>query len=512
MARTTIEIPLQRVEGDLEIRAELEGGVVVDAWSAGTMYRGFENMLVGRGSLDGLVITPRVCGICSVAHLFAAARALDAIAGVTATPAAARVRNVAHMAEHVQSTLRHAFLMFTPDFTRPAHRGHSLYDEAVRRFRPFEGASVVETIRATKHLLEIVAILGGQWPHSSFMVPGGVVAAPSPVDVAKCRQILASQRKDYERRVLGCSIERWLEIASAADLDAWLDARAEHRDADLGFFLRFGREAGLDRIGAGYGNFLCVGGLEIPEGSSVRSPDGGAFLLPSGFLRGEDLSSFDQRHVTEDVACSWFADDDAPRHPFDGETRPYATGGEGKKYTWSKAPRYDGHPAETGPLAQLLMARVPLFVDLVRSSGPSALVRQLARIALPSLLYPAMDAWLAELASDLGPCCPSVVLVPDGEGVGLVEATRGALGHWVKIANGKIAKYQIVTPTAWNGSPRDARGVRGPWEQALVGTRVEDVEDPVALGYVVRSFDPCLVCTVHAFDRRGGSSKVRVRA
>jgi hydrogenase large subunit len=512
MQRVTVDVPLNRVEGDLELRVELEGGVVVDAWSSGTLFRGFEPMLVGRAARDGLVITPRVCGICTTAHLSAAAAALDRIAGVPVTPTGQRVRNVALAVELVQSDLRQPVLLYATDFARDARS--PLADEAARRYRPFEGSSVVEAIRATKQLLEIVAILGGQWPHSSFMVPGGVVSAPTGPDVARCRQILAGYRAFYEKRVLGCTLARFAAVTSEAALDAWLDERPEHAASELGFFVRQARALGLDRVGRGHGRLLSFGGFDLPAGSSVAPRrEGDARLVPAGVFQADGVEPFDGARVTEDVACSWSADHANPLHPSRGETRPYASGREGKKYSWAKAARYAGAPAETGPLAEALVAGDPLFVDLARrQGGPTAFARLVARLTRPATLLPAIDAWLAELAADTGAPCPRDVSLEDGEGAGLVEATRGALGHWVAIERGRIARYQIITPTGWNGSPRDGAGVRGPWEEALVGVAVADPDDPVELGYVVRSFDPCLVCTVHAFERgaRRGSRRLAV--
>jgi len=168
-----MNVPLNRVEGDLEIRVEIDGGIVSDAWSSGTMFRGFENILVGRGLLDGLVITPRVCGICGTAHLTAAALALDMISGAKVPPGAVKVRNLALMTETLQSDIRHGLLMFAADFANPAYRECSLFREAVRRYEPFKGETVIEVIKETKKVIEIIAILGGQWPHSSYMVPDG---------------------------------------------------------------------------------------------------------------------------------------------------------------------------------------------------------------------------------------------------------------------------------------------------------------------------------------------------
>lgn len=179
-------------------------------------------------------------------------------------------------------------------------------------------------------------------------------------------------------------------------------------------------------------------------------------------------------------------------------TIPLATGADGKKYSWSKAPRYADLPAETGPLAERIVAGDPLFLDLCKRDGVNLLVRQLARLTRPATLLAAMETWLAEMAAQPGQDYYAPVQeLREGSGFGLVQAARGALGHWVELKDGRITHYQIITPTAWNGSPRDGAGVRGPWEEALIGTPIADSGNPVEAGHVIRSFDPCLVCTVH---------------
>ncbi len=510
MARTICDIPLNRVEGDLEIRVEVEDGVVVDAWSAGTMFRGFERLLVGRGALDGLVVTPRVCGICSTTHLTAAAKALDAVAGVTPPDNGLRLRNLALMTEHIQSDVRQTVLMYMVDFANPAYRALPLFDEAVSRFAPFTGSDAVDTLRETKRVIELIAVIGGQWPHSSFMVPGGVTYAPPLPGLMQCRHILAHYRAWYERRVLGCSLDRWAEVTSPAGLDLWLDEAPAHRDGIVGFLLRFGRAVGLDRIGGGHGCYLSYGGLDMPVETGVRRP--GPTLIPAGLVAGGARRDFDQALVAEHIAASWYTGYEGGRHPFDGVTQPYACGSEGAKYSWSKAPRYDGRPAETGQLAEALVAGSPLFSALV-ADGANALARQLARIVRPALLLPVMEAWLDEVVATAGAesyRAPAPIV--DGDGVGLTQAARGALGHWVRIRGGRIAHYQIVTPTAWNGSPRDSVGVRGPWEEALIGVPLRDPANPIEAGHVVRSFDPCLVCTVHALRKGRTLGRVRLGA
>ncbi len=498
MSKVTINLPMNRVEGDLEVAIEIEDGTVTDAWASGTLYRGFERVLLGRGPLDGLVITPRVCGICSTSHLAAAAMALDAICGAAPPANAVRMRNVTLITEHLQSDLRQSFLTFSADFTNPAYAGNPLFAKAVHRYEPFRGETAVEVIRETKRVLEINMILGGQWPHSSYMVPGGVVFVPLPSDLMKCRQILTHFKQWYERRILGCSLERWRDVRSVADLDAWLLEDERHRQGDLGFFLAFARSLSLDKTGKGPGTFLSYGGLAIPEGSEVRAVSGN--LIPPGFAAGFRPAPFEEPRVSEHVAYSWYIDSDGGKHPSAGETRPYASGHEAQKYSWAKAPRYGDHPAETGPLAEMVMLGDPLFLDLLSMHGVSTLVRQLARIVRPAYLIPASETWLTEAATD-GPYYSPPGPVPDGSGSGLLQASRGALGHWVKIQDGRIDSYQIITPTTWNASPRDTAGLRGPLEEALVGLAVKDPENPVEAGHAVRSFDLCLVCTVHSINR-----------
>lgn len=494
--KVVLNVPVNRVEGDLDIKVEMADGVVVDAWCSGTLFRGFEQILVGRGAMDGLVLTPRICGICSTSHLIAAARALDDIAGVAVPPNATRLRNVALLAEHLQSDVRVSFAIVAADFASPRYRDQPLYEEAVRRYQPLSGATAIDAMRAAKRLPELIAVLGGQWPHSTFAVPGGVATVPTEADLQLCGLLLSRFRTWYERRVLGCALDRWAEVHSLSDLEVWLEEREEHRESELGFFLRYGRAIGLDRIGRAHDRFLSYGYLDVPAGSAVRSPDGGSLLVPAGCSSRGGVEPFDQAGITEDSGHSWFENGRGPVHPFEGSTVPYATGQEGRRYSWAKAPRFNGLPAETGPLAELVVSGDPLFGELVGGGGASVFARQLARLVRPAKLLPAVAVWLEEMAAD-GPFYQQPAALVDGEGCGLTHAARGALGHWVRLEAGRIAHYQVITPTAWHASPRDSEGLRGCTEEALVGTPVADPTNPVELGQVVRSFDHCLVCTVH---------------
>jgi uptake hydrogenase large subunit len=505
-----INIPLNRAEGDLEINVKIEGGVITEAWSAGTLFRGFEVMMRGRGALDGLVMTPRVCGICSITHLTAAVEALDAITGITPPDNARRLRNIALMVETIQSDIRQAILMFMVDFAnREAYADHPLIDEAHRRYEPLTGRAAIEVIHETKRLIQAIAIIGGQWPHTSFMVPGGVTSIPEISRLLQCRIMVEAFKSWYERSILGCSIERWSAVRSVSDLDSWLEESSAHRESELGFFIRFSRQALLQTIGRGPNRFLSYGNYPLPTDTEVQGA--GGRLMAAGYARGTALSPFDSRQITEDVSHSWYEQGGVPVHPFAGKTKPYASGQSSKLYSWVKAPRYGGEVVETGPLAEMVVAGNPLFLDMITRDGPNVMARELARIVRPALLLGPIAIWLNELVERRSDSFyHSVRSIPDGQGEGLIQAARGALGHWVKIQDEKIVQYQIITPTAWNGSPRDESGARGAWEEALVGTPVRDVANPVEAGHVVRSFDPCLVCAVHCLQkgREEGSVKV----
>ena len=269
-----IHIPLNRVEGDLEVTVDITGNTITDAWSSGTMYRGFETLMMDRGARDGLVITPRICGICSLTHLNAAVAALDRIAGSAPPDNALRLRNIALMAETLQSDLRHAILMFMVDFTNDsAYCDHPLFAEAVARYQPLKGERVLSVIRSTRRLIEIIAVIGGQWPHTAFMVPGGVTSIPDIHKLMQCRLIFDRFKTWYEKKVLGCTIETWQSVTTRDRLMAWLEECREHRNSDVGFFLRFALAAGLDTFGRGTDHFLSFGNFP-----SARSNSG----LPAG--------------------------------------------------------------------------------------------------------------------------------------------------------------------------------------------------------------------------------------
>ncbi len=497
--RRILNVPLNRVEGDLELRVEFEDRKTTNSWSSGTMYRGFENILKGRGPRDGLVLTPRVCGICGTAHLMAAAQALDMICGITIPDNAVLIRNLALMSEQIQSDMRQSILMFMKDFINPLYQDQSFFAEALLRYEPVMGTSVITTVKETKKILEIIAVVGGQWPNSSFMIPGGIATTPTLNDTMSCKYLQKAFSKWYEKQILGCAIERWSAVGSLPELDKWLEEDDAHRKGDLGFFIQCARRIGLDKIGKSHPNFISAGLPQLPV--KTHRPRRSPLPLASGFIADGEKTEFLQSRITEHVAFSRFEGYGNGLHPFEGVTLPSVSDGHKDKYSWAKAPRYDDLPAETGPLAELLIGEDTLLSDIISRQGVSAFSRQLARITRPAKLLPIMKDMI-EAIDPKAPFYLSCGNIPDGRGYGIIEAGRGMLGHWLEIRNGVIDRYQIITPTAWNGSPRDAQGVRGPWEEATVGIEVMDPENPVEIGHIVRSFDPCLVCAVHRCTKR----------
>jgi hydrogenase large subunit len=514
--------PLGRVEGDLDVRVTITDGVVTSAWTEAAMFRGFEMILRGKDPQAGLIVTPRICGICGGSHLYKACYALDTAWKTHVPHNATLIRNIAQACETLQSIPRYFYALFAVDLVNKNYAKSKMYDEAVRRFAPYVGTAYQKGVVLSNKPVEVYALFGGQWPHSSFMVPGGVMSAPTLSDITRATAILSHWRDNWlEAEWLGCSVDRWLEVKSWEDMQAWVEENESQYNSDCGFFIRYCLDIGLDKYGAGVGNYLASGTYFEPslyENPTVEGRNA-ALIGRSGVYAGGQHFEYDHLRVSEDVTHSYY-EGDRPLHPWDGETIPIdpAEGRKQGKYSWAKSPRYDvptfGQvPLEAGPLARRMAAGNPdhaehqdydpLFIDMVDKLGPSVFVRQMARMhEAPKYLKWVME-WLSQI--DLHDSFYTKPIEPlSGKGFGGTEAARGSLQDWIVIEDGKIANYQVVTPTAWNIGPRDGQETLGPIEQALVGSPIVDMEDPVELGHVARSFDSCLVCTVHAYDGKTG--------
>ncbi len=525
----TLDIsPVGRVEGDLDVRVDVQDGVVVNAWTQAELFRGFEIILRDKDPQAGLVVTPRACGICGASHLTCAAWALDT-AWQTEVPRNAIIaRNLGQIAESLQSLPRHHYGLFMIDMVNKNYRHSQYYEEAVKRWAPFTGKNYELGVTISGRPVEIYAMLGGQWPHSSYMVPGGVMCAPTLSDVTRAWSILEHFRTNWLEPVwLGCSLERYEEIKTYDDFMAWLDERPEHANSDLGLYWRMGTEIGLDKFGRGLGKYISWGYLPHEEKYNKPTIEGRnhSVHMPSGIYLGDADTHMhmDQALAREDVTHAWYDEQGGPVHPFDRTTNPVAQnkGDFGGKYSWSTAVLHSeyGH-LEAGPLARELVYggqhmedwqhRDGLVLDMYKKmGGASVLLRHFARMHEIKYLYRMAERCLRELRLN-----EPFYLKPkerDGRGWGATEAIRGALCHWIEVEGGKIKNYQIIAPTTWNVGPRTGEGERGPIEEALIGTPIADPADPVEVGHVARSYDSCLVCTVHAHDARTGKELARFR-
>ncbi len=503
--------PITRIEGHMKVEAVVDAGAVKDARCCGTLFRGFERILPGRHPLDAVRLTQRVCGVCPTAHASASAFALDQALGLAdkIPPNGRLVRNLILGSNYLQSHILHFFTLAALDYVDITALADYAGDEsdmkAVRAFidrgelAPFfpryegdyrcskeENLALVRNYLRALHVRrlthEMLSIFGGKMPHNIGIVPGGVTCDVTADKVASFAGKLADVKAFVE--------------------DAYIPS----------VLLVAGRYGDHFDIGAGCRRYLSYGAfdLDLPDRPAGGN---GPRLIPAGILAPDGkLSDVDAARIYEHVKHSRY-DDSSAAHPTAGSTWPDPEK-EGA-YSWIKAPRYDGAPAEVGPLARALVGhaagnetiKADVGAALSAAGVPaeklsSVLGRHAARALEARWLCNAMAGWLEALAP--GEPAAVALKIPDhAEGAGMTGAPRGALGHWVRIKDNRIDQYQMVVPTTWNASPRDAEGTPGPIEQALIGAPVRDADNPFEVVRIVRSFDPCLACAVHALTAAG---------
>jgi len=475
--------PFNRVEGDVEIIVEVKDGLVQNAMSKGVMFRGFEMMLKGRDPMDAIVFTPRICGICGASHGLASATALRKAWGCQMPDNGYLVGNIVLAIENLMGHIIQFYILFAPDLTNKKYSSHPDYSEITNRFFPFKGTSYLKAIQARPSMLELMGVFAGKWPNTLVFQPGGVTNSISISRQTKAIGLLREIQDYIEQSLIGCSIDRWLDNKNLNDLEQWL-GKADHYSSDIGTYIRYAREVGLDTIGKGTGKFISCGAFEQPDSGTLFSPG----YYDNGFY------PFEQEKILEYIKYSFFKGYGGGLHPSEGITEPDPE--NDGAYSWSKSPRYNDNVVETGPLARMILDKDPLIYDLFIKLGPSVFLRVLARLHEAVRLVRQLGIWLRKIDA-MKPFYKKPKIPAEARGAGIIEAARGTLGHWVSVNNGRIERYQVITPTAWNLSPRDSFDQHGPCEHALNGTGIEDENNPVEVGHVVRSFDPCLVCTVH---------------
>ena len=473
--------PFNRVEGDLEISLDIADGRIAAAYVNSPLYRGFEQILQGKMPADALTLVPRICGICSVAQSAAAALALADACSLTPPRNGRLAANLTLAAENMADHLTHFYLFFMPDFARAEYAGRPWHTAAVERFRATLGSAPNQVLPARTRFMQTMGLLAGKWPHTLAVQPGGSTRPLQSSEVFRLHRMLREFRSFLEAVCFGAPLGEFAALSSRAELDAW---QARSGGGDLRAFLDIAADLDLWRIGRGTDRFMSYGCYQ----------EEGGRLFPAGTWEAGP-AALDVAAIREDIARAWYATAGAPQHPAEGNTLPLAD--KDGAYTWCKAPRLDGQVVETGALARQMVAGHPLARDMVAAGGGSVAARVVARLLELVLVLPAMERWLTELVPG-EPWCLTAHPADETSGVGLIEAARGSLGHWLTVRRGRIHNYQIIAPTTWNFSPRDAGGQPGALEQALAGLpAAESGPVPAAVHHVVRSFDPCMVCTVH---------------
>jgi len=503
--------PVTRIEGHLKVEAVVEGGKVKEAKSSGMLFRGLELIMKGRDPRDAQRITQRICGVCPTSHSTAAALNLDSAFGIAdKIPDNGRIiRNLILGAAHIADHILHFYHLVALDYVDVAklakYDGNNPALNSIKSFiargelGPFvpryEGdyrlpdeaneqaiAHYVSAFDMRRKGQEMLALFGGKMPHNMGIMPGGVASVPTVDNITSFLWRLKE-------------LQEFIDSVYLPDVLAVAGVYSDYFE-----------------IGRGCGNLLAYGSYEL-DGREADLTKRSRFFEPGTTSTSLKFSEFDPAKIAEEVKHSWYADSISGRHPSQGDV----VLDEEKKgaYSWLKSPRYGGKVFEVGPLARIMVNYVggnPEVKGLVDSAlsqanlSPdkmfSVMGRNLARALETKLIADAMADWVLELKPG-EPAYISYELPEESVGMGLVGAARGALGHWIEIKEGKIANYQVVTPSTWNISPRDDKNQPGPLEQAIIGTKIKDEANPFEIVRIVRSFDPCLACSVHLLSPKG---------
>ncbi|ATW26208.1 nickel-dependent hydrogenase large subunit [Candidatus Formimonas warabiya] len=447
MASKTI-FPISRVHQPLAVKLDLENNVVQDARCTGILFRGFEIMLQGRSPMDAPFFTQRICGICSAAHAIAAVLALEEAYRLAPTSNGRLLRNLIFGAEFLHNNLTHFYLLVFPGFVKgPEMHPFIPYPKDLRLPETVNKKMMDHYWQGLEYAAlahQMLAIFGAKMPHLQTLYPTGVSVPPDGMKISTFRSMLAKIHSF---------------ISDVMIPDSYL----------LGDYYPECYE-----LGKSSGNFISYGLFEGKD-------------FPAGIINSYDQKEpLDRRKISQSITYSWYAEESSGPPE---KTRTVPDKEKKNAYTWVKAPRYDGRPFETGALARG-------WISGAYRRGGGTMDRIVARSLETKKIAQLMETWLDQIEPQ-APSLTEFQTKASGQGVGLTDAMRGALGHWLKIDQGRIAHYQIITPTAWNFSPRDEKGVRGPVEQALIGTELDPKNEAAEIGRIIRSFDPCFTCAVH---------------
>ena len=551
--------PITRIEGHLRIDCEIENGVVTNAWSSGTMWRGMENIVKGSDPRDAWMIMQRICGVCTTVHAIISVRAVEDALGAKVPVNAQYIRNMILSAHSMHDHIVHfyqlsamdwvditAALNADPDKAAEMLKGVSTWGlNSANEFRNVQNKikSLVEigqlgifangyfghpamklppevNLIAVAHYLQalecqrdcnrIVALLGGKTPHIQNLAIGGV-ANPINLD---------------SQSVL--NLERLMFVKSC--IDRLNDFVTQVYRVDAAIIAAYYPE--WLNLGKTSGNYLSVPEYPIDG-------DNSKFALTGGYIENFDISTFRSitqqkdefvvKGIKESGKHAWYEDDE-PLEPWAGLTRPKYTGWQDEgKYSWVKAPSFYGKVVEVGPLAYLMcnlanenkdtlhhfnhikglyekLSGNTLSVDHLHSTLGRIIARTVHCCVLNNILEQQWKLLVDNIGTGDTVAYLKTNIPQTGEfkGVGFGEVPRGMLSHWVVVKNGKIENYQAVVPSTWNAGPRNQNNEMGPYELSIIGTPVADPTKPLEVVRTIHSFDPCMSCAVHVVNTENG--------
>ncbi len=458
MSERIVINPVTRISGFMEIDASVEDRKVVDAQVRGLMFRGFEQMLNGRNPLDAVYYTERICGICSTAHGLASTMALEQALGVVPIEQGRFLRDFMHGCEFLQNHLRHFYQFVVPDYVRMPESSCSVIGTsgADLRIPKAQNDLIVQhyfdSLNVSREAHEMIAVLGGKAPHTHGVFVGGATTVATADKIVELKSILDS-------------VAHFIENVTIPDVGIIASYYPEYY-----------------QNGRGYGNFLSYGCFNGYPGL------GTLYLDPMIYVDGE-IRALDPARITEEIDFSWYTDQLDAYSPM--ETIPVPDRNKPDAYSFIKSAKLENRAFECGPLARQWMTGE-------YRNGISTMDRIIARIyearKITEILKTLLDHMILNVSSQGELDIPN-----SSQGTGLIDTTRGSLGHWMKIRNRQISFYQVITPSVWNLSSRSNAGMPGTAEMALIGAELQDENNPVELGRIIRSFDPCVSCATHVY-------------
>jgi len=551
--RITVD-PVTRIEGHLRIDCEVEEGKITNAWSSGQMWRGIEQIVLGRDPRDAWVYAQRICGVCTTVHALASVRAVENALQLEIPVNAQYIRNLIIGAHCVHDHIVHFYHLSALDWVdivsalkadprKASELANGLSDWKYNTERHLQ--EVQNKLRALVESGQLGIFANGYWGHTAMKLPPEVnlIAAAHYLQALEYQRaankivaILGSKTPHIQNLAVG-GVTNPINLDSQSTLTLERLYHIKSLIGQLGDFIKNAYLVDVAIVAAFYPEWTQYGAgvidyLSVPE--MPMDTKGAVFELPGGYIENGDPATFKpiksfqdayfQKGVEESSKHAWYKND-SPLHPWDGETEPHYTDFQDDgKYSWVKAPTFYGKRVQVGPLANVLalvaadheptkrylteaLSKVASIsgTEVPLANLHSTLGRHAARAVRCAVLYETLEKQWQALIDNIGRGDYQTYnrpVFPKGEvrGVGFHEAPRGVLSHWIVIENGKIKNYQAVVPSTWNAGPRDANDVLGPYEASLIDNPVADVQRPLEVIRTVHSFDPCLACAIHLLD------------